>query len=358
MLRIALIALTIIVGASLVGSYLITREGKLVTPTGEGTIMLDSGTFEAFPLPAYAANFVTEDYKSYFIEVEPGIKIHVLEVGNGYPVFMQHGNPSSGFLYRKVVQELPRDRFRIIMPTLVGLGFSSKVPVSDHTVENHNRWLNAALETLELDRLLYVGQDWGGIVGVGALSLSPDMIEGVVLMNTAIFAPTEKMSLSTIHDLVRTPILGELLIENVSSAFNGLDTVQGDPASIPEAVKELYGRPVEESGNKKAPLALMRMVPHEPQHPSTEPMRKLVTFVRNLDVPTEIVWGMNDPIAGGALPAMQEHFPHARVTKTDAGHFLQEEVPDLIADAILRVHDQIQAQATANAELLVAPPQE
>ena len=36
-----------------------------------------------------------EDYLSYFVEVEPGIKIHVLEVGSGYPVYLQHGNPTS-----------------------------------------------------------------------------------------------------------------------------------------------------------------------------------------------------------------------------------------------------------------------
>lgn len=349
--RILLIGLAAILAAGVISAFLMTRDGTLVTPEGNGTVTLESGrTFEAFPLPDYAAAFVTEDYKSYFVEVEPGIKVHMLEVGTGYPLFMQHGNPSSGFLYRKVVEELPLDRVRVIMPTMVGLGFSSKVPVSEHTVVNHNRWLNAALEALELDGLIYVGQDWGGIVGVGALSLSPELIDGIVIMNTAIFAPTEKMNLSRIHDLVRTPVLGELLIENVSSAFGGMDTVQGDPASIPDAVKELYGRPVEESGNKKAPLALMRMVPHAPDHPSTAPMAELVTFVRGLDVPTEIVWGLNDPIAGGALPAMQAHFPNARTTETEAGHFLQEEVPDVIAAAILRVLDEVQGPTELLAE--------
>jgi len=39
---------------------------------------------------------------------------------------------------------------------------------------------------------------------------------------------------------------------------------------------------------------------------------------------------------------MQEHFPNARTTETEAGHFLQEEVPDVIAEAVLRVLDQVQ----------------
>lgn len=344
-LRIFLIALTIIVAVAVVGAFILTRDGKTVTPVGAGTIRIGSKAFEAFPLPDYAAQFVTKEYKSYLIEVEPGIKIHMLEVGSGYPIFMQHGNPTSGFLYRKVVENLPLDRVRVIMPTMVGLGFSSKVPVSQHSVINHNRWLNKALTELELDGLIYVGQDWGGIVGVGALSLSPKLLDGIVIMNTAIYAPTEKMKLSRIHDLVRTPVVGELLVETLQSSFNRLHTVQGDPASMPELVKELYGRPVNESGNIKGPLALMRMVPNAPDHPSTVPMGKLVTYVRGLNVPTEIVWGMSDPIIGRALPAMKEHFPNARVTETKAGHFLQEEVPEVIAAAVLRILQDVEEKA-------------
>ncbi|MCP5940096.1 hypothetical protein NL351_29720, partial [Klebsiella pneumoniae] len=71
---------------------------------------------------------------------------------------------------------------------------------------------------------------------------------------------------------------------------------------MPKEVKDLYARPVRESGNHKAPLAMMRMVPDGPDHPSTPVMRELVTFVRGLDVPVEIVWGTNDPILGNAVP--------------------------------------------------------
>ena len=91
-------------------SLFITRDGDFVTQKGEGQIELDSGTYEAFPLPDYAAKLVDSSYKSYFIEVEPGLKVHVLEVGKGFPVFLMHGNPTSGFLYRKVAENLPLDK--------------------------------------------------------------------------------------------------------------------------------------------------------------------------------------------------------------------------------------------------------
>jgi haloalkane dehalogenase len=327
--------------AAAAGAFAITRDGSIVTPEGTGKVTTASGTFEGFPLPDYAQTFVTPDYKSYLIEVEPGIKVHMLEVGEGYPIFMQHGNPTSGFLYRKVVEHLPLDRVRVIMPTLVGLGFSSKVPVSMHTAANHNRWINAALRQLKLEHVIYVGQDWGGPVGIGALALSPGMVKGIVIMNTAIRVTEVKTSLSKIHDLMKTPIVGEFLGNVRNAIFRGLHRPQHDPASMPQPVKDLYARPVRESGNHKAPLAMMRMVPDGPDHPSTPVMRALVPFVRGLDVPVEIVWGINDPILGGAVPAMLENFPNARVTETPAGHFLQEEVPEVIAEAVLRVFDQV-----------------
>ena len=72
------------------------REGEMIIPKGKGITELEIGVFESYSLPDYVLPFVTEDYKSYFVEVEPGIKIHILEVGSGYPVYLQHGNPTSG----------------------------------------------------------------------------------------------------------------------------------------------------------------------------------------------------------------------------------------------------------------------
>ena len=339
---IILLILAIIVITIIVFAVVITRDGKLVTTQGQGIVTLDAGQFEAFPLPDYAAKHVTDGYKSYFVEVEPGIKVHVLEVGSGFPVFLLHGNPTSGFLYRKVIEQLPTDRLRLIMPTLVGLGFSSKIPASRHTLENHIRWMNSVLVKLKLTELVYVGQDWGGPVGMGALALSPDLLKGAVLLNTGFNALTEKMDISRAHAAVKTPIIGELILEVYYSIFDKLNQMQNDPNSISEDVAELYGRPVLESGNAKAPLAMMRMVPDGPDHPSTAAMRIIERYVQGLDIPAEIVWGMNDPILGPRLPSMKRNFPEAPVTETEGGHFLQEEFPVEIAAALLRIMDQVQ----------------
>ena len=294
-------------------------------------------------MPGYADAVIGADYKSYFVEVEPEIKIHVLEVGQGYPIYLQHGNPTNGMLYRKVAAMLPLDRVRVIMPSMVGLGYSTKIPANQHTLANHMRWMNEVLTTLGFTETVYVGQDWGGPVGMGALSLSPGILKGAVLMNTGVRAPRAAMDLSRAHALVKTPLVGEFVVEAMSSFFfKSLAGVQGDPATMPPEVMDLYRRPLEDSGNGKATLALMRMVADGPDHASSPALREIERYVQGLDIPSELVWGMNDPILARGLPVMQRMFPAAQVTETQAGHFLQEEVPDVIAAAVMRVVDAVQ----------------
>jgi haloalkane dehalogenase len=326
----------------LIVALMVTRDGELVTPRGEGMVTLQTGTFEAFPLPDYAANLISDDYKSYLIEVEPGIKIHVLEVGSGYPVYLQHGNPTSGFLYRKIAEELEDDSVRLIMPTMVGLGFSSKVPAPEHSQDNHTRWMGSVLKQLKLSELVFVGQDWGGPVGMGALALNPDLLKGAVILNTGFNAPKEAADLSAAHAMAKAPILGDLVLGVFVSIFDRLPNSQGDPSSMPPEVLKLYSQPLADSGNNKAPLTLMRMVSDGPDHPSSQQQRVVESYVASLDIPAEIVWGMKDPILSKTLPKMKANFPSAPVTETQAGHFLQEEVPAEIANAIMRVVTQVQ----------------
>jgi len=338
-LKIAAVLASLLVVAGL----MLVRDGERIIPQGEGRVELDVGEFEAFPLPDYAAAVVSDDYKSYFIEVEPGIKIHVLETGQGYPVYLQHGNPTTGLLYRKVVESLPLDRVRAIMPTMVGLGYSTKIPASEHTLDNHMRWMNSVLTTLNLTEVVLVGQDWGGPVGMGALSLSPGLLNGAVVMNTGFRAPRAPMDLSRAHALVKTPLVGELVGEAMSPLFFArLAEVQGDPATMSPRVMDLYRRPLQDSGNAKATLALMRMVADGPDPTSSPALWDIERYVEGLDIPAELVWGMSDPILAGGLRVMQMMFPNAPVNETEAGHFLQEEVPEIITAAVLRICERVQ----------------
>ena len=88
---ISLISVVIAVSV-IVFAVVVTRDGELVISKGKGIVTLDVGQFEAFLLPDYAAKHVTDWYRSYFVEVEPGIKVHVFEIGSGFPIFLLQKN--------------------------------------------------------------------------------------------------------------------------------------------------------------------------------------------------------------------------------------------------------------------------
>ena len=75
------------------------------------------------PLPDWLSRMVPRD--RYLVQLKDA-RMHVMESGQGFPVLMLHGNPTWGFLYRRVAQALAGDPVSAIMPDLIGMGFSDK----------------------------------------------------------------------------------------------------------------------------------------------------------------------------------------------------------------------------------------
>ena len=113
--------------------------------------------------------------------------------------------------------------------------------------------------------------------------------------------------------------------------------VQGDPASIGPAQRRAYLYPLARLADRAAPLALARMVPDSLEHPTVAALAPGEAWAAGFAGPVRLVWGTRDPIMGPALRGMRKLFPAAPVVETQAGHFLQEEVPEVLAEAILAV---------------------
>src|SRR5713101_639682 len=87
------------------------------------------------PLPDWLSRMVPPD--RYLVQLKDA-RMHVMESGQGLPVLMLHGNPTWGFLYRRVAQALAGAPVRAIMPDLIGMGFSDKPrDAAVHTLEYH-----------------------------------------------------------------------------------------------------------------------------------------------------------------------------------------------------------------------------
>jgi len=268
-------------------------------------------------------------------------RVHVMETGQGRPVLMLHGNPTWGFLYRKVAAELAGEPLRLIMPDLVGLGLSDKPrELEAHTLEDHGRWMAALIERLDLPDLVFVGQDWGGPIGLRALATTGRMA-GLVVMNTVVGPPRPGFRPAAFHRFARMPVVSDVAFRLLPFPQIALFTAQGDKASIRGEVARAYRFPLRRIEDRAAPLALARMVPDSPEHPSIAPLRVCQALVEGFGGPSAIVWGERDPILGRVRSWIERLLPRAEVTRTQAGHFLQEEVPGAIAAAIRGVAGQL-----------------
>jgi haloalkane dehalogenase len=274
-----------------------------------------------------------------------GREMHYVDAGprDADAVFLVHGNPTWSFLWRNVIAALPQRR--CIAPDLLGFGASSKLPrIEDHSVDGHADNLVELIGALQLGRVLLVGQDWGGPLCAAIGARIPDRIRGVVLGNTSVLVP-EKPIGTWFHRFARMRGVAEVAFIGLGVPQSVLWSVQHDRGSIRGKVAAAYRWPLRRFRDRAGPLALARMVPDDLRHPSIDALRRGQRWIEGYAGPMALVWGRNDPILGRALDRHRRAFPRAEVTATDAGHFLQEEVPDAFADAIAGVWGKGDADA-------------
>jgi cis-3-alkyl-4-acyloxetan-2-one decarboxylase len=267
-----------------------------------------------------------------------GLRMHVMEAGEGRPVLAVHGNPAWSFLHRKVAAALAGEPFRLVMPDLVGLGLSDRPPrTADHTIDNHARWLGALIDTLELRDAIAVVQDWGGPITLRALAERPRTAGGLVLLNTVVGPPRAGFRPRLFHRFARWPVVSDAAFRLLGFPLRHLHRVQGDPGSIRGDVARAYRWPLRRGTGNAAPLELARMVPDSDRHPSIPALRRAQEFLQAFRGPVAAVWGERDPILGRVIGWIETLLPQAEVTRTSAGHFVQEEVPEAVAAAVRRV---------------------
>jgi haloalkane dehalogenase len=285
-----------------------------------------------------------EGMRRRMVDVD-GVRIHVAEWGppGAPPVLMLHGNPSWGFLYRKVVAALAGHPLRLVVPDLVGLGCSDKPrDPSIHTLVHHGRWIGNLIDRLGLDDMIFVGQDWGGPIGLYALEHRLERVRGVVLLNTVVGPPRPGFKPTPFHRFARLPVVSDLLFK-LGFPQIGMTFAQGDPRSILGFTALAYWWPLRAVADRVAPLAMARMVPDSLEHPSVPALAVCQQVLLGFRGPIAMVWGDRDPVLGRVRSHIERLVPRAVVTRTRAGHFLQEEVPAEIAAAILDVHARTKA---------------
>lgn len=291
-------------------------------------------------MPRWLADQLPVGRGAYELEDGPfaGRTMHFLDEGDrdAPTVVLVHGNPTWSFLWRKVIAALPG--FRCVAPDLLGFGFSSRLRSAvDHTITGHAEALVALVRAAVPGPFIVVGQDWGGPLAVQIARRLSSQVRGLVLANTAVFVP-ERPRGTTFHAFSRLPVVSDFVFRGLGFPQNVMWAAQGNRRSIRGAVSRAYRWPLRRPSDRVGPLALARMVPDGPEHASIQPLREGAQWLSAYEGPTALVWGTRDPILGRALRRHERELPRAEVTVTEAGHFLQEEVPDALANAIRSVH--------------------
>tara|TARA_B100001778_G_scaffold213501_1_gene176803 strand:- start:360 stop:1310 length:951 start_codon:yes stop_codon:yes gene_type:complete len=114
---------------------------------------------------------------------ESGFRQHYVDEGEGEVVVCLHGEPTWGYLYRNMIDPLAEE-FRVIVPDHMGFGKSETPQDRDYTLKSHTENLSRLIESLDLDNITFVMQDWGGPIGTAYTVRNPERVSRLVYMNT------------------------------------------------------------------------------------------------------------------------------------------------------------------------------
>jgi pimeloyl-ACP methyl ester carboxylesterase len=260
------------------------------------------------------------------VEVGAGGRAHVLEKGEGPPVVLLHGTGNAAGFLLPLLHEL--QGVRAIAPDLPGVGLSDPIDLpADRYRETAVAWLDRLLDTLELDATTLVGHSGGGVWALWYALAHPDRVRRLVLIGPPALPKT---SCPLPMRLVATPGVGALLprlAPPTPKSVLRLASVMGEQATLarrPDLIDLLValGRdPVTDRAAKAeirllvSPFALLSRSGFRGRS------RVRPDELRQVAMPTLIVWGERDPLGGVAVArAITDLIPHAHLEVLPTGH--------------------------------------
>jgi haloalkane dehalogenase len=272
------------------------------------------------------------------IDDDEGGRLRVAWVEDGPadadPVLMMHGEPSWSFLYRRMIPILAAAGHRVICPDLVGFGRSDKpTRIEDHTYSRHVEWMRAlAFDVLDLQRVTLVGQDWGGLIGLRMAAENSERFARIVVANTGL--PTGDHPMPEVWWRFREVVRGQPDLQV------GWFVAAGCVRPITDAVRAAYDAPFPDEAYKTGPRAMPGLIPTTPDDPASEANRAAWKTLCDSMTPMLVAFSDSDPMTGAMAPIFAGQMRGAQgvdhPTVKNAGHFLQEDAGEDLAEAINR----------------------
>lgn len=269
-------------------------------------------------------------YQPVYYEVD-GLRLAVIDEGDGDPVVLFHGEPTWSFLWRKVMPPLLEAGFRCVAPDYAGFGRSDKpTDAAWYTYDRHVDLMARLFTGFELRHATAVVHDWGGPIGLRLAVEHPGWFARLVIMETGPFTGHQRMS----EDWIRF----RDFVARTEDLPVGLLVRRGCATDPGDEVAAAYDAPFPTVASKAGARAFPAILPTTPDAPGAAAGRAVASALAADDRPGLVLWGGDDPIlpaAMGEQVAAALGYPPPIVIP-GASHFLQEdagpEIGAIIAD--------------------------
>jgi len=273
------------------------------------------------------------DFAPRYVEIA-GLRVHYVDEGPPAvaPVLMLHGEPSWSYLYRKMIPIITAAGHRAVAPDLAGFGRSDKpARREDYAYQFHVDVMTGLIESLDLREITLVGQDWGGLIGLRIAAENPDRFARIVVANTGLPTGDQPMT----EGFTRWREYSQT-VEN----FHVGGIVKGGCLSdLPPEVIAAYNAPFPDDAYKAGARQFPLLVPIRPDDPASEANRRAWEVLRRWEKPLLTAFSDGDPVTRGGERVFQKLVPGAHgqphVTITGAGHFLQEDKGEELAQVVV-----------------------
>jgi haloalkane dehalogenase len=247
-----------------------------------------------------------------------------------------HGEPTWSFLYRKMLPRLA-DRGRVVAPDCIGFGRSDKYDDPDaYGFDQQYDALAAFVDALDLTDVTLVCQDWGGLLGLPYAARNPDRFARLVPMNTGL--PDGSQEMPEIWHQFKD------LMATAEDLQVGTVVANGCVTPLDDDVLAAYDAPFPDEAHLTGARHWPSHVPTDPEDPGADTMRDARERLGSWEKPAFVLFGDSDPITRASRADLRELIPTASdqpdVWVEDAGHFLQEDAGERIADRIVDFVDR------------------
>ncbi len=234
----------------------------------------------------------------------------------GAPVLCLHGFPESSYMWRELMRDVADAGHRTVALDLPGCGDSPADP--PNTWERLTGHVEAFVSALEMERVILVVHDWGGLIGLRWACDHPERVAALVISDTGFF---HDGNWSGMAEGLRTPGTGEQMLESLTRESFGQMMGSLADGFTEDAIDE-YWRSLCTPEGRGAVLEMYRSGDFGKLEPYEGKLGAL-------GVPTLLLWGEVDAFAPiGGAHRLRAQIPGAEFEVAEgAGHFVYADAP-------------------------------